>query len=154
VTREEFNKETGAGGILDSVAARLRLPFGAPDFIDKIATGTVNEVGRRTLYVLVTTWDAAEGGPFVASAIGTAGVSKIVDTIEDLFLNAVFGKALKALGADDIKLRASLCASTLVGLGMMRYVATADPIASMEVDEIVDVFAPTLQRYLIGDLTE
>ena len=154
MTHDDSRKDSGAGGILDSVAARLRLPFGAPDFIDKIATGTVNEVGRRTLYVLISTWDAAEGGPFVASAIGTAGVSKIVDTIEDLFLDAVFGRALKAIGVDDIKLRASLCASALVGLGMMRYVATADPIASMKVDELVDVFAPTLQRYLIGDLTE
>jgi len=33
-----------------------------PEFIDRIITGGVNQVGRRTLRMLITTWDAAGGG--------------------------------------------------------------------------------------------
>ena len=48
-------------GILDPVAKMLRLPFGTPEFIDRIFTGSVNTIGRRTLFLLITTWDAAGG---------------------------------------------------------------------------------------------
>ncbi len=55
------NNEEPSRGLLDPVAKMLRLPFGTPEFIDKIVAGSVNQVGRRTLYMLITTWDAAGG---------------------------------------------------------------------------------------------
>jgi hypothetical protein len=61
-----------SSGISDQVAKALRLPFAARDFVDKVVTGSINEAGRRTLYILITTWDLADGGPFAASAIGSA----------------------------------------------------------------------------------
>lgn len=95
----------------------LRLPFGTPDFIEKIVTGSVNQVGRRTLYVLITTWDAAGGGPFAASAIATTGLAKTAEIVQSMFIGPVFNPLLKMLGADKIAIRASLCAAQLVGLG-------------------------------------
>lgn len=135
----------------DSLAG-LKLPFGADELVKKVVTGTANEVGRRTLYLLLTTWDAAGGGPFAASAIGTVGVEKAVDTLQDLFMAKIFDNLLKTLGADKIRLRASLCASTLVGLGIMRYAAKTEPLATAEVNTLVNALAPTLQRYLLGDI--
>ncbi len=49
------NNEEPSRGLLDPVAKMLRLPFGTPEFIDKIVAGSVNQVGRRTLYMLITT---------------------------------------------------------------------------------------------------
>ena len=141
------------GGPLDAVAARLRLPFSTPKFIDRIVSGATNEMGRRTLFVLITTWDATGGGPFAAGTIGGLGVTKAVDELMDLFMGNVFDRLLRTVGADDIVLRASLCASQLVGFGLMRYVAKTDPLASAEVDDLVNALAPTLQRYLTGDIT-
>lgn len=130
----------------------LKLPFGAGELIEKVVTGTANEVGRRTLYLLLTTWDAAGGGPFAASAIGTVGVQKAVDTLQELFMAKIFDNLLKTLGADKIRLRAGLCASTLVGVGIMRYAAKTEPLASTDVNTLVNALAPTLQRYLLGDI--
>ncbi|MBJ8345531.1 hypothetical protein [Antrihabitans sp. YC2-6] len=141
-----------SGGPLDLLAG-FRLPFSTPKFIDKIVAGTANEVGRRTLYVLITTWDAAGGGPFAAGTLGSVGINKAVDTLMDIFLGDVFERLLRALGADDIRMRATLCASQLVGFGLMRYVAKTEPLASADVDTLVDAMAPTLQRYLTGDIT-
>ena len=59
----------------------------------------------------------------------------------------------KRLGADDVTKRAGLCATQLVGVGVVRYVARADPIRSMTPEELADAIAPTLQRYLIGDIS-
>jgi hypothetical protein len=70
-----------------------------------------------------------------------------------MFIGPVFDPVLKALGADQVRLRASLCASQVVGLGIMRYAVRVEPIHSMEVDALVDAVAPTLQRYLVGELS-
>ncbi len=140
-------------GLLDPVARTLRLPFGTRDFIDKIVSGGVNQAGRRTLHMLLSTWDHTGGGPFAASAVASAGLAKTADIAQGLFIGPVFDPLLKALGADQIKLRASLCASQVVGLGIMRYAVKVEPIHSMEVDALVDAVAPTLQRYLVGELS-
>lgn len=139
-------------GLLDPVAKMLRLPFGTPDFIEKIVTGSVNQVGRRTLYVLITTWDAAGGGPFAASAIATTGLAKTAEIVQSMFIGPVFNPLLKMLGADKIAIRASLCAAQLVGLGIMRYGVRSEPLQSMSVEMLVDAIGPTMQRYLVGDI--
>lgn len=126
----------------------LRLPFGTPDFIEKIVTGSVNQVGRRTLYVLITTWDAAGGGPFAASAIATTGLAKTAEIVQSMFIGPVFNPLLKMLGADKIAIRAA----QLVGLGIMRYGVRSEPLHSMSVEMLVDAIGPTMQRYLVGDI--
>ncbi|TSE00767.1 hypothetical protein FOS14_07085 [Skermania sp. ID1734] len=136
---------------LDGLAAKLRLPFGTPDFIDRIIQGATAEAGRRTLQILFTTWDQAGGGPFAASAAGAAGASKATDLIQSQ-VAPIFERLLSALGADDVMFRAQLCASQLVGVGMIRYGVRSDPIASMDRDRLVDALAPTMQRYLTGEL--
>ena len=100
----------------------LRLPFSNTlEFIDRIVTGGVNQVGRRTLHMLITTWDAAGGGPFAASAIASTGMVKTAEIVQSMFVGPIFNPLLRMLGADKIAVRASLCASQLVGLGILRY---------------------------------
>jgi hypothetical protein len=139
--------------LLDPVARNLRLPFGTKEFIDRIVSGGANQAGRRTLQILFSTWDLTGGGPFAASAMATAGLAKTAETAQNMFIGPVFDPVLKALGADQARLRASLCASQVVGLGIMRYAVRVEPIHSMEVDALVDAVAPTLQRYLVGELS-
>ena len=137
----------------DQAAKRLRLPFGTPEFINHIVAGSVNEAGRRTLFVLITAWDAAGGGPFTVGLIAAARLGRTLDSVQKLFMGPVFSQLLKALGADQIEFRASLCASALIGLGIMRYAIRSEPIHSMDVETLVDAMAPTLQRYLVGDIS-
>ena len=141
------------GGRFDPVSKLLRLPWTTRDFIERIVTGSVNQSGRQTLYLLITTWDKAGGGPFAASAVASTGMAKTVDIVEKSLTVPILNPVLERLGADKIKLRASLCASQLVGLGIMRYAVRSEPIHSMDVDTLVDAVAPTLQRYLTGDLS-
>jgi len=105
------------------------------------------------LFMLITTWDVAGGGPFAASAVTSSGIAKTVDIVEKSLTVPILTPLLKKLGADNVKLRASLCASQLVGLGVMRYAVRSEPIHSMDVNALVDAVAPTLQRYLTGDLS-
>ncbi|MFV0494580.1 hypothetical protein [Mycobacterium sp.] len=139
-------------GLLDDVAKALRLPFSTPEFIDRIVTGSVNQIGRQTLYMLITTWDAAGGGPFAASAIASSGLAKTAEVVQSLFIGPVFSPILKMVGADKVAVRASLCASQLVGLGILRYGLRSEPLHSMPVDQLVDAIGPTMQRYIVGKI--
>ncbi len=59
---------------------------------------------------------------------------------------------VEALGLPQPRLRVALVASELVGLAMARFVIGIEPIASADVDAIVDWYAPTFQRYLTAPL--
>lgn len=49
-------------------------------------------------------------------------------------------------------LRGGLVATQMLGVAMTRYVWKPEPIASLPDEEIVACVAPTVQRYLGGDL--
>ena len=142
-----------SGGPFDAVAKMLRLPFGTPEFIDRMVSGSIDQTGKRTVQMLITTWDLADGGPFAASAITATGLAKTVDMVYDYLGGPVFGPLLRAVGADQVPTRAGLCATQLVGIGVVRYVARADPIHSMKAGDLAAAVAPTLQRYLTGEIS-
>lgn len=50
--------------------------------------------------------------------------------------------------------RLSLVASQTAGLVLARKVARLEPLASMPVEDVVALVAPTVQRYMTGDLPE
>jgi hypothetical protein len=56
------------------------------------------------------------------------------------------------MGSNDVSLRMTLCASQMVGMGMIRYVAKFEPFATEDVEVLVRAVAPNLQRYLTGDI--
>ena len=45
-------------------------------------------------------------------------------------------------------------ARQLVGLGVLRYIVRVEPLASADTDAVVAAVAPTIQRYLTGDLAD
>ena len=49
-------------------------------------------------------------------------------------------------------LRASLAASQIVGLAIMRYVWQVGAVATISADQVVALIAPTVQRYLNGKI--
>jgi Tetracyclin repressor-like, C-terminal domain len=65
---------------------------------------------------------------------------------------SLMGPSAQALSEDEGALRSSLVASQLMGLAFMRFVWRIEPLASMGDDEIVAAIAPTIQRYVNGDI--
>ncbi len=45
-----------------------------------------------------------------------------------------------------------LVASQVIGLILMRYLLAVEPVASMPADDVVTIYAPTIQRYLSDPL--
>ncbi|WP_062305762.1 TetR/AcrR family transcriptional regulator [Demequina subtropica] len=84
----------------------------------------------------------------LASAVSTAEVGPAMATVmqRDLLRRIV--------RKDQADARAAACATQITGLALGRYVLAIPALADATVDELCAVYAPTLQRYLDGDLAE
>ncbi len=60
----------------------------------------------------------------------------------------VLNPVARAMGVETSAVRVELVGSQLIGLAMIRYVLRVEPIASMEVDELVPLLAPPLRQAL------
>jgi hypothetical protein len=57
------------------------------------------------------------------------------------------------LAGEDRSLRVTLAGSQLVGLALARYLVRIEPLASADLETVVVAVAPTLQRYITGELS-
>lgn len=132
--------------------AVLELPMSPHEVVQRVLPGDRDQLGERVLRMFLTLWDAGGGGQFTALARSVATHEIAAEVLREVLLKVIFRELARAVGDDRVELRATLCASQLVGLGWVRYVLHAEPLASQDVDTLVRAVAPNIQRYLTGDL--
>ncbi|MEM8620748.1 MAG: TetR/AcrR family transcriptional regulator, partial [Actinomycetota bacterium] len=71
-----------------------------------------------------------------------------------VFTEQIVGAVEGAAHSDDSALRASLAASQVIGLALLREILGIEPLANESAERLVDVIAPTIERYLEGELGE
>jgi AcrR family transcriptional regulator len=131
--------------------AVLKLPFSPLELAEALRDGPDDKFGERIVRTFVTRWDGAGGNVFQALVRSIAGHEEASTVMRDFFAK-FFSELIGGLGSDRIELRTTLCASQVVGLGMIRYIARFEPMASAEVETLVAAVAPNLQRYLTGEI--
>ena len=72
----------------------------------------------------------------------------------EFITDQVLVRIAAAIDRPNARFRATLVGSQLIGLAMVRYVVRVEPLASAPVDQVVAAVAPTVQRYLTGDIDE
>jgi Tetracyclin repressor-like, C-terminal domain len=72
--------------------------------------------------------------------------------LREFFTEALVSRVVDALGLPDAALRATLVATQVTGLVMVRYVIRLEPLASLPSEQLIAAVAPNVQRYLTGDL--
>ncbi|ACU39520.1 TetR/AcrR family transcriptional regulator [Actinosynnema mirum] len=132
--------------------AVLQLPVDPVEIVRRIAQGPPELLGERLVRTFLGVWDATGGGAFSALVRSVAGHEQVTHALHDLFIKTVLGQVMRAFDVDRPELRATLCASQMVGLGMTRYVLEFEPLASADPEALVSAVGPTLQRYLSGDI--
>ena len=130
----------------------LQLPFDPAEVLKRVLDGPVEEAGERIIRTFVTVWDATGGGTFAALIRSVTSQPEVANALKSFLINAIFKNVLAEIGAEQHELRATLCATQMVGLGIVRYVVRFEPLASVDIDTLVKTVAPNLQRYLTGDL--
>jgi AcrR family transcriptional regulator len=136
----------------DLFLAALELPVDPRQVLLPALAGGVEGAAERMLRVFLSVWDDPE------LRLPLVGVFRgVVDSdgqrlLRDGFLPVVLEPVGVALGVDRPGLRMPLVASQVFGLILMRYILAVEPIASMPADDVVAIYAPTIQRYLSGPL--
>jgi AcrR family transcriptional regulator len=136
----------------DLFVAALELPIDPRVAIGPALADGPEGAGERLLTAFLGVWDDPANTPvFVAMARSLLDPSG-APLLREGFLPVVLVPAGQALGVDDPDLRMSLVASQILGLILSRYLLRLEPIASMPAQRVVATYAPTIQRYLTGDL--
>jgi Tetracyclin repressor-like, C-terminal domain len=103
--------------------------------------------------MFLTVWDSPESShPFIGLLRSAMTHEKSAAMMREFVTSAIFGRVTAALDVERPQLRANLVASQLMGIAFARYILRVEPLASTPTDELVPIVAPTLQRYLTGDL--
>jgi AcrR family transcriptional regulator len=132
--------------------AALALPIDPRKVLAPVIAEGKDGAGERMLRVFLSVWDDPEFRlPMVALARRMLDPSG-KELMRDGFLKVVIGPVGLALGIEDPERRMPIVVSQVIGLILMRYLLEVEPLASMAADEVVAVYAPTLQRYLTGPL--
>jgi len=140
------------GGKQGLFAAIVELPFDPAELVERVLVGDRNALAERLIRMFVPVWDARDGA-FAAVLLSVASQEIAARIMGEILTTTVFARVAEVIGADQPNVRAGLCASQVLGLGLIRYVLKLEPLASADVDTLVEMVAPNLQRYLTGDLT-
>jgi AcrR family transcriptional regulator len=133
--------------------AVLKLPFNPKDLAEQLLDGDVDDIGERIVRTFLTIWDTTGGGVFTALMRSITSHEQAVHALRDFLVKHIVERVLREVGRDRPEFRATLVASQLVGMGMVRYVAQFEPLTSTDIDTMVAAVAPTLQRYITGDIS-
>jgi AcrR family transcriptional regulator len=131
-------------------AAAMELPFRPAEVIAPVLAEGVDGLGERMARRMLTVWD--ENRPALLTLVRSASTHPgAALALREFVVSEIVGRLAAALDGD--RLRATLVASQVVGLVAARYIARVEPLASLDREELVALVAPTLQRYLDGDLS-
>jgi len=136
----------------DLFVAALALPVDPREVIGAAVAGPAEEAAEKLIRTFLSVWDDPGFQPALLATVRRIlepGGDKL---IREGFLPVVLIPVGEQLGLDRPELRMPLVASQVIGLILARYVVRVEPIASLDAERLVAIYAPTIQRYLTGAL--
>jgi AcrR family transcriptional regulator len=125
-------------------------------FLDQIATAwqtPQDELGQQLVRRTLRNWEDLDHGPVLRAVLQIAGNEPATrEKLRLIIERSMMGPSAQTLDEPERLVRSSLIASQLMGLAFMRYLWKIEPIATMTEDDLVTAIAPTIQRYLEGDI--
>jgi AcrR family transcriptional regulator len=135
--------------------AAVEFPIDPAQVVAAAAAGTPDGVGERIARTLLQLWGTDEGRTTMQSMLRSAlSDDDLLGVLREFILETVLLPLVDRFSPDRRPLRATLLASQIMGLAMARYVAKLEPLASADEETVIAWVGPTLQRYLVEDLTE
>jgi AcrR family transcriptional regulator len=134
-------------------AAAMELPTNPAHLVEALIGHGTARLGEDLLRMFLGLWDDPRASSPLLALIRSASThERAAELLRGFLEREVLGRLAAAIDAPDPALRAALAGSQLVGLAMARYVVKVEPLASADADALVAAMAPTLQRYLAGDI--
>jgi AcrR family transcriptional regulator len=126
--------------------AAMKFPFDPARLVPRIAAGPREEIGERIVRLFLSVWGDPELEARAVAIVRSAAASEQgAAMVREFATSALLVRIAEALGVPLLRINAAV--GQMIGTMIMRYVLAVEPIASATEDELVDLLAPTLQRY-------
>lgn len=138
------------GGLFEAVTA---LQVDPRQVIAPVLDADPDDAARQLLTALLRVWDAHSS--VLVALLRSATRNKVMATRMRTFI--LERAALPVVSRfspspEEVDARAALLASQLAGILLTRYVLRWEPLASADVEWVIDRVGPTVQAYLTGPL--
>lgn len=133
--------------------AAIQIPVDPMTVIGPLREVPLDQIGRTLPSLVLPLWDSELGKGFIAtlrSTLAGGDVTLFRSFLQEVIVAEVGSRVDDPPGSG--RVRVQFVASQLVGVVMARYILDLEPFKSLPVEQIVDTIAPTLQRYLTGEL--
>ena len=133
----------------------MEMPIDPAEMVPKALSGPREEAGERLVRLLLSVWDSPAGVAAVAMLRSAMSNEWTARLLREFVVTQVLRRAIRELSLpeEEAPLRASLVATQVAGLAVIRYVLKVEPIASAEPETLVRAVGPAVQRYLTGEIT-
>jgi AcrR family transcriptional regulator len=128
--------------------AAIDFPVDPSEFVPRLLAPGLDGLGERLVTFFLETWDSPAGSPLLALIRSVVASEEAAALMREFVSREVLGRLAAALKVDQPQLRASLAASTLIGMAMLRYVIKVEPLASARPKVVAGWLGPAVQRYL------
>jgi AcrR family transcriptional regulator len=137
--------------------AVVQPPVNPADLVPRIVAGDPAKLGERLVTTFISMFESPVTAPSFEALLRGAFANRLSGKlIREFFAVQIIRRVVRELDAvvdaDELPLRANLAASQLLGLAATRYILKFEPIATVPRETVIAAVAPTLQRYLTGDI--
>jgi AcrR family transcriptional regulator len=123
---------------------------------DRLGAEFSARIGEILIDTMLQAWEVADiRTAFIGLLRSAATTDQGAAMLREFVTSTILASLTQVAGLGDDtegRLRATLVASQVVGLGFARYVLGLEPLASATAEDLVAAIGPTIQRYLTGNL--
>jgi AcrR family transcriptional regulator len=136
------------------LGAVMAWPIDLDEIAEQVVAPGLDGFGERLVRFFLAQWDdPSKRHPLTVIVRNAVSHEDAARLLGEFVRRELVGQIVPLMGEATAELRGSLVASALVGVAMTRYVVRLEPLASAPADVVVAAMAPTIQRFLAGDLT-
>ena len=137
----------------DLFVQAMHIPVNPGEIIAQAATAPLEQMGEALVRALLTTWRKPAFRTAATAMIrGLISSSSATKILRPFLQKEIFSRLGSRLPEDSAEPRVALVASQIIGLIVARYIIDLEPLASMDDEQVIELVAPTIQRYLTGEL--
>lgn len=129
-------------------AEAMRLPITPELVLPTLLDGPREELGRRLVTLILTVTAAPETRePMIALVRSAMTNDQAAQMFKEFVTDALLSRVAAELGVPLLRIEAAF--AQMFGVLMARYVLKIEPMAEADPEELVDLLAPTIQRYFV-----
>ncbi|NUR99920.1 MAG: TetR/AcrR family transcriptional regulator [Kribbellaceae bacterium] len=129
----------------------LALPVDPRLIAAHVLDGPRDEIGRRIATAFLGIWESPEGQQRMKALFRSVLSSdEVARMMREGITQMIVVPVSQMLDVADARLRVGMVATQLVGAAVVRYLVGLEPVASVDVETLIDRLAPVLQQHLTG----